>query len=110
MVAGADRQFTCDVPGIKPAANFTWTVGATTTQPGSQQDSPNTGDARLVDSSNTLALDVAGSPGAIQLTCGATNRQDGLTDTEVEVAVTLQVKGIRWACYAKKKLFLTKWK
>ncbi|XP_038064954.1 uncharacterized protein LOC119735328 [Patiria miniata] len=96
IVAGSNRQFTCTTPGVKPAANFTWTLptSITTDQPlGSQTDAPNSGDSRLTDSTNMITVDIAGTPATAQLTCGATNRQDGLTNTEIDLTVTLQVKG-----------------
>ncbi|XP_038065908.1 nephrin-like [Patiria miniata] len=95
IVAGSNRQFTCTTPGVKPAASFTWTLptSITTDQPlGSQTDTPNSGDSRLTDSTNTITVDIAGTPATAQLTCGATNRQDGLTDTEIDLTVTLQVR------------------
>ncbi len=93
VLPGGDRQFTCNVPAIKPAANFTWTLeGATLIQTGAQEDIENQDDSRLVDSSDTEAVTIDKSPGTQTLSCGATNRQDGLTDAEMAVTVTVQVR------------------
>ncbi|XP_033641271.1 tyrosine-protein kinase Mer-like isoform X2 [Asterias rubens] len=93
VLAADSQQFTCIVPGIKPAANFTWMLeGAELMQTRSQVDNENQGDSRLVDSADTEAVSIAESPGTLALSCGATNRQDGLSDVEMTVTVTLQVK------------------
>ncbi|XP_022108589.1 nephrin-like isoform X2 [Acanthaster planci] len=95
VVAGTDRPFTCITPSVKPAVNFTWTLagGITSSQPqGSQTNTPNSGDNRLTDSSSTIIADIRESPSTSQLMCGATNRQDGLTDSEIDITVTLQVR------------------
>ena len=95
VVAGDGRQFTCKTPGVYPQTTFTWTLpsGITTDQPeGTTTSSPNTDDT--VDSSNTITVTIAENPAVSQLTCGATNRQDGSTQPEVSITVTLQIKGV----------------
>ena len=94
VVAGDGRRFTCNTPGVHPQANFTWTLspGISTDQPGgSTTSSLNTDDT--VDSSNTITVSIAENPATSQLTCGATNRQDGFTQPEADISLILQIKG-----------------
>ncbi|XP_022111385.1 tyrosine-protein kinase receptor TYRO3-like isoform X2 [Acanthaster planci] len=95
LVADDGHQFTCATSRINPAATFTWNLvlGSSTSQPqGIQTDNVNSMDARLVDSSNLITVDIPESPATGQLMCGATNRQDGMTDTERDITVSLQIK------------------
>ncbi|XP_033641699.1 uncharacterized protein LOC117301803 [Asterias rubens] len=92
VIAGTSRQFTCDVPDIKPAAVFSWATAPLQPTDITQNDTPSTPDNRLVDSSSTITVNIPETPAQQQLRCVATNRQDGRTESEVEVTVTLQVK------------------
>ena len=95
VVAGDGTQFTCNTPGVYPQTTFTWTfpLGITTDQPeGTTTSSPNTDDT--VDSSNTITVTIAENPAVSQLTCGVGYKQDGSTQPEVSITVTLQVKGV----------------
>ena len=99
VTVGEGRRLTCCVRYNKPASTFTWTlpVGVTTQQPMGAQLL----DVRVpysfyeeVESCNEITLDIRReSPATSQLTCGATNRQDGLTGAELNATITLQVNG-----------------
>ena len=94
VVAGGGHQFICYTPGIKPAAVYTWILEATSLHQGIPGvNSYNADDSRLVDSFSIIPIDILKIPAMQQLTCGATNRQDGSTDTDADITVTLQVKG-----------------
>ncbi|XP_071806501.1 uncharacterized protein [Asterias amurensis] len=93
VIAGDGHQFSCETLGIKPNADFTWTLQSTPLYQGLPGTAtPNSGDSRLSDSLSAVTVNVPESPAVQQLTCGATNRQDGNTDTEKDTSVTLQVK------------------
>ncbi|XP_071806842.1 nephrin-like isoform X6 [Asterias amurensis] len=93
VIAGDGHQFSCETLGIKPNADFTWTLQSTPLYQGLPGTAtPNSEDSRLNDSLSAVSVNVPESPAVQQLTCGATNRQDGNTDTEKDTSVTLQVK------------------
>ncbi|XP_038065573.1 uncharacterized protein LOC119735735 isoform X5 [Patiria miniata] len=95
VVAGNNHSFSCTTPGVKPATKFTWilSAGITSDQPlGSQTETPNSDDSRLTDSTNTITVNIAKTPANAQLTCGATNRQDGSNIADMSITVTLQVR------------------
>ncbi|XP_022108631.1 hemicentin-1-like [Acanthaster planci] len=95
VVAGTNHMFSCWVPGVKPEANITLTLseGNKTKQLlGNQTYRPNSDDSRLMDSCNTVYMSIAQSPAKSQLTCSATNTQDGSTNPDVYVIVKLSIK------------------
>ncbi|XP_038065948.1 uncharacterized protein LOC119736032 [Patiria miniata] len=89
-----DVPFNCTAPGIKPGATvFVWTLdGSPVPSTGPPTQSPNGTNDKLTDSTSTVILDIPDDvTKPLGLCCATTNRQDGSSETEASICVTLNL-------------------
>ena len=84
---GEHRQYTCQVPDINPAANFSWTVGSLPLTPDGNEDV--NGTYGLITSRSIATLTATWINHGEILKCQATNDDS----PGISINVTLDVKG-----------------